>query len=280
MDSSDYFNSDIYQTFFKSISSSVYDNSKETSKFKNSVVDFIPMDTESLWLKNQKNIDDSNTINYYLKNPIKYKINNHGYRTNYEFKKGDHVNVFLGCSHTFGIGHHLENTWSYKVNEYVGGNFVNLSLGGSSIESQFRHLIRWLDYFKIDNIFHYQPIYSREELLYDNAIFSFSAAEMPPLLNSKHTNFFKHSIVSTPHIFRKYFTNIMAIENISNRIGANYYFNHKHPPESTNIDDIQARDFAHYSVDNQDELSKVFIEKIKNNDTSVSMSDKFQTNYF
>ena len=211
MDNFDYFNSDIYQTFFKSISSLAYDNSKETAKFKNSTIDFFPMDTKKLWLANQKKQKDINTINYYLNNPIKYRLNNYGYRTDYDFKKGDEVNIFLGCSHTMGIGLHLNHTWGHIVNEQIGGKFVNLSEGGCGIENQFRHLIRWSTYFKVKNIFHYQPIYSREELLYENGTFDFLSANMPPQLNSRHTNFFKHSIISTPYIFRKYLTNIMAI---------------------------------------------------------------------
>ena len=34
----------------------------------------------------------------------------------------------MGCSHTFGIGHHLENTWGFKLNNVIGGKFWNLGI--------------------------------------------------------------------------------------------------------------------------------------------------------
>ena len=268
------FNSDIYQTFLEQISCQEYIETDNHIQPSNSILDFLPMDTEELWLENQKIQDDTNTINYYLTNPIQYRLNNHGYRTDYQFKKGDEVNIFLGCSHTMGIGLHIEDTWSYLLNKQIGGKFANLAVGGCGIETQFRHLIKWIGYFKVNNIFHYQPMYAREELLYEDRHLGFLNTHFPDELKPV-SDYFKYSLISEPHIFRKYLTNIMAIENIANKIGAKYYFNHSSPnsPESPN--NIQARDFAHYSIEQNHEICNIFLERIGTNDTSIPISDKF-----
>ena len=81
------------------------------------------MDTKKLWRDNQRSFPNDKTTQYYLKNPIEYQFNNYGFRTPDDFNNIDYGNVFLGCSHTIGIGHHLENTWSFKVNQTIGGKF-------------------------------------------------------------------------------------------------------------------------------------------------------------
>ena len=243
----------------------------------NSTVDFIPTDTEEHWLKNQQIQTDTKSVNYYLDNPIEYRINNHGYRTDYNFKEGDEVNVFLGCSHTFGIGHHLENTWSHIVNEKIGGNFVNLALGAVGIENQFRQLMRWSDFFKIKNIFHYQPLYAREELLYDDhTSTNIKVGNMDsPKFNDVEKDWVLYTFGQDAYIYRKYLTNILAIEMLANNFGANYYFHHKYLKFSKSEleNSILARDFSHHPVIQQSKLADIFLLKKENNDTSISLEN-------
>ena len=40
---------------------------------------------------------------------IEYKLNNEGFRTPDDFNSMDEGNIFLGCSHTFGVGLPIEN---------------------------------------------------------------------------------------------------------------------------------------------------------------------------
>ena len=99
---------------------------------KNKEYGFIETDSEVVWneiLRKKYNNFNNFSIKYYIENPIKYKLNNFGFRTPDDFNSEDEGNVFLGCSHTFGIGHHLENVWSYKLNQIIGGKFWNLGIG-------------------------------------------------------------------------------------------------------------------------------------------------------
>lgn len=94
---------------------------------------------------------------YYQKNPIVYKFNNKGFRTPDDFSKGEKGNIFLGCSHTFGTGHYLENTWSSMLSKKVGGKFFNLSVPGSGIGTASRLLRYWINELDVQNIFLYYP---------------------------------------------------------------------------------------------------------------------------
>ena len=136
-------------------------------KFANQTVEFF---TE----EEQKDFEQELTVNkpkfkyfknkdykYYKENPIEYSINNYGFRTPVNFKKGLEGNVFLGCSYTFGIGHYLENVWSWKVNEHVGGNFLNLAVPGHGIMTAARVLYAFKDMLEYKNIFLHIPHHYR-----------------------------------------------------------------------------------------------------------------------
>lgn len=236
---------------------------------------FMPMDTNDNWVENQKIQQDKKTIQYYLDNPIEYRLNNFGFRTDYNFKYNDEVNIFLGCSHTMGIGHHLENTWSYIVNKEIGGNFVNLAVGGVGIENQFRKLLKFRNYFKIKNIFHFQPLYAREEFLYDDNYASFMAHMMPAEIKSEMSEGYAAiTFGSDNHVYRKYITNVLAIESISNGIGAEYYFNYQEPECLDWNNSIQARDFMHHPIVLQNKLANLFLNQKKNKQVSDILSLK------
>ena len=94
---------------------------------------------------------------YYRDNPLTYKLNNKGFRTPDDFTDKSKGNVFIGCSHTFGTGHYLENTWGYMLSQEIGGDYLNLGVPGSSIATGFRLLRFWFNKFDIDNIFIFYP---------------------------------------------------------------------------------------------------------------------------
>jgi hypothetical protein len=124
---------------------------------ENKVVKWIPIDSEEAFHNALKEDPTNPSLLHYLKNPITYKLNNYGFRTPVDFVDGIEGNVFLGCSHTFGIGNYLENTWSWKLNEYVGGNFLNLAVFGAGIGTGFRLLYQLKEIIRPKNVFLYFP---------------------------------------------------------------------------------------------------------------------------
>ena len=120
---------------------------------RSDVYKWIPTDTEEAFHKRLKEDPTNPSLLYYLENPISYKLNNKGFRTPIDFVDGIEGNVFLGCSHTFGIGHYLENIWAWKLNEYIGGNFLNLGVGGTGIGTGFRLLHGLKEMIRPKNVF-------------------------------------------------------------------------------------------------------------------------------
>jgi len=102
-------------------------------------------------------------LEYYIENPINYNINNYFCRSNFDFKvnKDLKVDLFLGCSHTFGIGLHEKDLWWNKISEYTDNIPINLGLGGGSMEEHFIRLAKVIDLFDVQNVIWYAPHFYR-----------------------------------------------------------------------------------------------------------------------
>lgn len=134
------------------------------SHLNNTTVDWYSSDSKKAFNKRLEETPDDENLLYYKKNPIKYELNNYGFRTPVDFTQGLTGNLFLGCSHTFGIGHYLKNVWSWKVNKAIGGNFLNLSVPGTGIATSTRLLYYFKDILKPKNIFLHSPHSNRFEM--------------------------------------------------------------------------------------------------------------------
>lgn len=109
------------------------------------------------------------TIQYYLKNPIEYKLNEYQFRSD-EFSTKYEGNVFLGCSDTFGVGQRLEHTWPHILTQlkFPNDKIYNLGAPGSGSDTAFRLLSVLKDKIKIKNIFHWLPFRNRFEVYMGN----------------------------------------------------------------------------------------------------------------
>ena len=109
-------------------------------------------------------------LEQYLKKPIEYKINKQMLRCDYDLEEiGDKpVDLYLGCSHTFGSGHYKENTWPYLVSKYTGNTEVNLGVPGGDIEASYMRLLQFVRRLNVANVFHLQPPYYRYGYRTDN----------------------------------------------------------------------------------------------------------------
>ena len=228
----------------------------------NRILKWFPMDSEELFNNNLKKEPKNKSLLYYLDNPITYKLNEYGFRADsFETKKPG--NVFLGCSHTFGIGHHLEDTWSYKVNKEVGGRFFNLGSPGTGIQTSLRLLQYWSTKLNIKNIFHYQPIYHRYEFYTDNSkqYNSIHHIIINELEYDGITDIDK-CLVSEYNILQLYKVHILAIEAIAKSLGINYHIYSPYESDFKNLagsNDIQARDLAHYEIQKHNLICEKFI---------------------
>lgn len=199
------------------------------------------------------------SLRYYVGNPIHYKKNTNFFRTPDNFDTQERGNIFLGCSHTFGTGHHLENVWSYKLSKYLGGKFFNLAQGGAGFMYQYRVLMHWVDKLNVDNVFLYQQESPRWDLYGENLgrkMWTQAGIWGPipesdlayRLITSEESNFVMQEGM------------LSAIHHECKKRGIDFYFESCTPPFSGRS--LQARDLQHWSVGHQHELFKIFRNKL------------------
>ena len=231
---------------------------------KNRTIPFCPSDTRKNWHENLRKYQNDKTIQYYKENPIEYKFNNYGFRTPDDFNSDDKGNIFLGCSHTMGVGHHLKNTWSYKLNKDLGGKFWNLSQGGSGVDCAFRLLYGFKDFLNVKNIFHFAPTMHKYR-------YEFIIDSHPKFMNIMYDNgkrakrflgdkFIYDSLMDENVAKINYEKSIFAIKNISKDMNCNYYLLDEEVMDFKDDGSIKARDFEHYTINQQHHLYKSFLD--------------------
>ena len=231
----------------------------------NKTLKWVPSDTlENFKKKLAKDPNDPN-MQYYLKNPIEYKMNNMGFRTPVDFVDGVEGNLFLGCSHTMGIGHHLENIWAWKLNEYIGGNFLNAGVGGSGIGTAFRLLYGLKGMIRPKNVFLFTPHGYRYEY-FNPDLKAWTTIQTTRL--SARSELFK-TIQAKNNMEMYYYLNFTAIKDICKSIGANLYAidDIDFKILKTNKDTIPytARDY-HLPIDNHHHIFEKFKKAYDNNE--------------
>lgn len=228
------------------------------NRTKNKKYEWLLSDSKENFYNNINQHSESLHLKNYLKNPINYNLNDYGFRTNDSFDSSDIGNIFLGCSHTFGIGHYLENVWSYKLSQEIGDRFFNISEPGSGVMTQYRYLVYFINKLKVKNVFHYLPDedWYRYEYIKENGAFGrILYDDLPPKVID---NLFDEKQV---HLINYIY--IDAIRQLLNSKGINYYLYTKSYANVENMNPyhetwIPARDLIHYYVEEQNELYKIF----------------------
>lgn len=111
----------------------------------NHTYNWLDGDTEELYKKNLT-LQPANW--FYRNNPITYKYNSNGFRcVEIDALNFDNYILFLGDSHSEGIGLHLEHTYPYQVSKKLYKSYYNLSIGGTGLDIMLYNLMSWLHTF-------------------------------------------------------------------------------------------------------------------------------------
>lgn len=234
----------------------------------NKTIEWIPADTEEVFLERLKKDPNDPSLQHYLQHPIKYKMNNIGFRTPIDFVDGVEGNLFLGCSHTLGIGHYLENVWAWKLNEYIGGNFLNAGVGGAGIGTGFRLLYGLKGTVRPKNVFLFFPHPYRFEYFDSNWItVGVNSNRVNPIVTERN------------NMEMYYYLHYNAIKTLCNDFGADLYTLQddilllEDPP--TNDLPISARDY-HLHVHQQHQIFEKFKYVYDNKLKPISRPLQFQ----
>lgn len=86
---------------------------------------------------------------YYKENKVEYSFNSSGHRSK-EIKDLDFDNylLFIGCSHTQGVGVTLENTYPHIISKKFKCDYYNLGISATGIDVLEYNLLTW--FFKFN----------------------------------------------------------------------------------------------------------------------------------
>ena len=208
-------------------------------------------------------------LEYYLSNPIYYNWNTDKFRADFEFipNKNLDVDIYLGCSHTSGIGHLWENTWPYHVSKFTGNKIVNLGVGGKGIEISFINLSKYINYFNVKNVFHFQPIYARYTYPYKGEIGNVLIQNVNLKTSDEdyipwRKKYIKEELLNDEYVVYHHYRNTMSINGLCEYNKIPYF----HLCETPNVVDtdttIVARDLTHYNTTQLEYISKKFIHRL------------------
>lgn len=118
---------------------------------------------------------DKNKPAGWTKDCIEYRFNAEGFRMDCDLAElpvagsGD---LYIGDSHTFGLGVNLEDTWAFKHHHLYGqGQFINLGVSGGCLDTVTRLLAAWLPEIEPRNIYLLEPAPYRSEFLLEDEIY-------------------------------------------------------------------------------------------------------------
>jgi len=116
---------------------------------------------------------DKNQPEGWTKDCIEYRFNAEGFRNDFDFSDIQYgCDLYVGDSHTFGLGVNLEDTWAYKHHHIHGqGHFVNLGVSGGCLDTVTRLLAAWLPEIQPTNIYLLEPAPYRSEFILADEIF-------------------------------------------------------------------------------------------------------------
>lgn len=219
------------------------------SRYANQEVLWFGSDSQQRYQTNLKEHKDQLEKYNWIDNPITYKFNSHGFRSN-EFSNKPSI-MFLGCSHTVGIGLPVEATWPYIVSQKLNLEMCNLGLSSGSCDSAFRIANHYVSKIKPQVVFLLAPDQARLEVLGIDSIDAITAMDASGL--AKETFYRKWLSVEENQRMNQE-KNILAIKHlchVNNVKFANLYSWHTVNYGNATAD--KARDLQHWGrLRNQD----------------------------
>lgn len=255
----------------------MYNVRKELNKYLNKKVHHRTLNSKWYGFDSEENFKNNlktnfDKLEYYLSNTIYYNWNTDKFRADFEFipnKKID-VDIYLGCSHTSGIGHLWENTWPYHVSKFTGNKIVNLGVGGKGIEISFINLSKYINYFNVKNVFHFQPIYGRYSYPYKGVIGNVLIQNVNVNTQDEdyipwRKKYIKEELLNKDYIVYNHYKNIMCLEGLCKNYGIPYFHSFEIPKIEVKQETLPARDLIHFNSTQLATIAKLFIKQLKTN---------------
>jgi hypothetical protein len=217
---------------------------------------FMNEDSEENWNVNKIKYADICQQHYYSNTSIVYHINKLGHRNKLNPDPVNDYNLYLGCSHTFGIGLPAGALWHNHVHELFDNACYNAGIAGGSTGACYRQLIGLHAYgMRIKRIFMLVPNFQRFEI-FDNRW-------KPVAWWTDHHKAVKKTLLNQNLFLLEQQKSIDAIKGfcLSYNIEHVILDSNDHEIDKILTKDRTARDFIHSGPEAHFKLSKVFYEK-------------------
>ena len=230
-----------------------FDIKKIREPFINKISKELAPDVKGFWS------DDPTRTTIYNEDSFNYKFNNYGFRCDEFDSTIKNNNVFLGCSHTMGIGLPYEETWAFKLHTKLSKTkpFYNLSFEGSSLDIQISLLNEFIDLLNPKNVFFLLPnIYRRFFYLKNEAFNYFPLINQDKFFNkkNKHSKFeiekIESLLLDQSYVFFEFLKNIKFLNLLATHYNFNVYISHWYlskPDEHNFLNDI-IKDMSHIKI--------------------------------
>jgi hypothetical protein len=216
---------------------------------------WLPMDTEERYQENLKNHRDQLERYGWIDANISYKFNQHGFRCD-KFSDNPSI-VFLGCSHTLGIGLPVESTWAYQVARELDLKCVNLGIGGGCNDTAYRLAYYWLNKLKPKIVVLLSPSPDRFEIVIDDLITIFYPTGNHS--TKEYGNFYRDWTADSNTGLLNQQKNIAGIRELANNINADFFvFDLKELTMGQGL----ARDLAHSGSEANASFAKLVLSDI------------------
>lgn len=217
------------------------------------------MDTEKLYLQN---LSKFNGENNWKDVDISYDFNSYGFRCD-EFTSDNNI-VFLGCSHTLGVGLPLENTFAYNVSKSLNLKMCNLGKGGGALDTCFRLAYYWLNILQPKIVVCQMPEETRLELR-DNLsnVENVDLWRIESLLHYTHRFYKRHWVRFPEQYILHQHKNLLAIKSLCQQLNIKLVVLDQNILTSiTSSDRDYARDLAHFGRKTHEKLANIVLGKI------------------
>lgn len=217
---------------------------------------FLHEDSEENWNVNKIDYADICEQHYYTNTSIIYNINKHRHRNNLNPDPIHDYNLYLGCSHTFGVGLPAGAIWHKHLDEIFENPGYNAGIAGGSASSCYRNLIGLHKKgMRIKRVFMLTPTYQRVEM--------FDKKWTPVAWWSYHHKAIKKTLLSDNYLLLEQQKSVDAVKGfcLANNIEHVIVDIDEQEIDHLLCSDKTARDFVHSGPDAHFKLSKVFYER-------------------
>lgn len=220
-------------------------------EFAGQTLSWVISDREELYQQNLINnyttLRENGWIDY---EPFDYKFNSLGFRSE-EFKENGIM--FVGCSHTCGIGLPFDKIWPTLISNELGLPQCNFGQGGMGSDTAFRLCYGYIDQIKPKVVVYLEPPGPRFELISGDKI------NQVTLYNDEYIDLF-HKLTDETNIELTLRKNFHAIQNLCMERGVKFVYP---PPEFGNTINYLdfGRDLLHAGVKSHRAFADHILEK-------------------